>query len=129
MSPLGRRVARFNLHVTNRLAAPVARWLPGFGVVLHTGRTSKRRYRTPVNVFRADGGYVVALVYGAEAEWVKNILAEGGCELITRGQRQRLTAPQVVHDERRRYVPAPVRPVLRLLGVDEFLRLDQPAFV
>ena len=41
----------------------------------------------------------------------------------------RLTAPQVMHDERRRYVPAPVRPVLRLLGVDEFLRLDQPAFV
>jgi deazaflavin-dependent oxidoreductase (nitroreductase family) len=129
MSPLGRRVASFNLHVTNRLAAPFARWLPGFGVVVHMGRTSKRRYRTPVNVFRTDGGYVVALVYGAEAEWVKNVLAAGGCELITRGERQRLTAPQVMHDERRRYVPAPVRPVLRLLGVDEFLRLDQPAFV
>ena len=30
---LGRRVARFNHRVTNRVTRPLARWLPGFGVV------------------------------------------------------------------------------------------------
>jgi deazaflavin-dependent oxidoreductase (nitroreductase family) len=124
MSPLSRRVARFNLRVTNRLIGPVARWLPGFGVVVHTGRRSRRTHRTPVNVFRAGGGYVVALVYGAEAEWVKNVRAAGRCELLTRGRRQQLRSPRIVHDRRRRLVPAAVRPILGVLGVSDFLRLD-----
>jgi hypothetical protein len=54
MTPLlGRHVARFNPRVTNRITRPLARWLPGFGVVEHAGRRSGRRYRTPVNVFRS----------------------------------------------------------------------------
>jgi hypothetical protein len=48
---LGRRIAIFNRHVTNRVLGPVAPWLPGFGIVVHTGRKSGRTYRTPVNVF------------------------------------------------------------------------------
>jgi deazaflavin-dependent oxidoreductase (nitroreductase family) len=124
MSPLlGRRVAHFNRRVTNQLTRPVARWLPGFGVVIHAGRKSKRRYETPVNVFRAVDGYVIALTYGAEADWVKNVLAAGGCELITRGQRQRLTSPAIRSDERQNLVPRVVRPVLRLLRVTEFMHL------
>ena len=59
---LGRRVAHFNRLVTNRVAKRVAPWLPGFGVVAHLGRTSHRPYRTPVNVFRVDDGYVVSRV-------------------------------------------------------------------
>ena len=123
MSPLGRRVAHFNRGVTNHLTRPFASRLPGFGVVVHTGRRSKRRYRTPVNVFAARGGYVIALTYGAESDWVKNVLAAGGCELETRGQRKQLTEPELFDDEGRRQVPALVRPMLRLLGVTEFMRL------
>jgi deazaflavin-dependent oxidoreductase (nitroreductase family) len=117
-------MARFNRRVTNRLTRPVARLLPGFGVVEHTGRRSGRRYRTPVNVFRQGDAYVVALTYGRESEWVRNVLARGGCELVTRGRRHALTAPTVVHDENRRLVPAPLRPILRLLRVADFLRLE-----
>jgi deazaflavin-dependent oxidoreductase (nitroreductase family) len=123
VSPLGRRVARFNTRVTNRLTMPFARLLPGFGVVLHFGRKSGRRYRTPVNVFRTARGYVFALTYGAEAEWVKNVLAAGCCELVTRGRRVRLTAPELRHDPDRRAVPALVRLPLRLLRVTDFLEL------
>jgi deazaflavin-dependent oxidoreductase (nitroreductase family) len=124
---LGRRVAHFNRRVTNHLTRPLARWLPGFGVVVHTGRRSGRRYRTPVNVFREPGGYVVALTYGTEAEWVKNVRAAGGCELITRGRRRALTAPEIVHDSSRRLVPGPLRPILGLLRVNDFLRLHLAA--
>jgi deazaflavin-dependent oxidoreductase (nitroreductase family) len=122
--PAPRWVARFNRRVTNRLLGPVARLLPGFGVVVHRGRTTQRRYRTPVNVFRSGRRYVVALTYGSEAQWVRNVLAGGGCELETRGRTVALTRPRLVRDERRRAVPPPVRPVLRLLGVAEFLELE-----
>lgn len=76
MSPIfGRGMAHFNRRVTNRLTRPLAHWLPGFGIVVHEGRSSKREYRTPVNVFRAPGGYVIALTYGTESDWVQNVRA------------------------------------------------------
>ena len=122
--PLGRRVAHFNRRVTNHLTRPLAVWLPGFGVVIHTGRSSKRQYRTPVNVFRRKDGYLIALTYGRESEWVKNVQSAGECELVTRGRRQRLTSPRILHDETRRLVPPLVRPVLGLLHVTDFLQLE-----
>jgi deazaflavin-dependent oxidoreductase (nitroreductase family) len=120
---LGRRIAHFNRRVTNRLTRPFARWLPGFAVVIHPGRKSKRRYETPVNLFRAADGYVIALTYGPESDWVRNVLAAGRCDVITRGGRQRLTSPEIRHDERQRLVPRPIRPVLRLLRVTDFMHL------
>jgi deazaflavin-dependent oxidoreductase (nitroreductase family) len=122
MSPrLGRRIARFNRRVTNRVTGPFAPWLPGFGVVVHIGRSSQREYHTPVNVFRDGSGYAIALTYGARTDWVRNVLAAGQCTLITRGRRLAVTAPRIVRDESRSRVPPPVRAVLRLLDVDAFL--------
>jgi deazaflavin-dependent oxidoreductase (nitroreductase family) len=83
--PAPRRIARFNKHFTNRLSLKVAGYLPGFAIVSHVGRKSGRPYRTPVNAFRTDGGYIIALTYGAQSDWVKNVLAAGSCELQTRG--------------------------------------------
>jgi deazaflavin-dependent oxidoreductase (nitroreductase family) len=119
-----RSVARVNRRVTNHLLGPLAARLPGFGVVTHSGRKSGRRYRTPVGVFAAPDGYVVALTYGKDTDWVRNVVAAGGCELETRGRHVHLTAPRVVHDESRRLAPRPVRPILRLLGVTDFLQLS-----
>ncbi len=121
---LGRGMARFNRQVLNRLTRPLARHLPGFGVIIHRGRRTDRLYKTPVNVFRHDGDYVVALTYGRESDWVKNVLAAGGCELITRGCRIPLVAPHIEHDESRRLVPAVIRSMLRLLRVADFLYLS-----
>jgi deazaflavin-dependent oxidoreductase (nitroreductase family) len=121
---LPRGLAAFNRRVTNRVTEPLARWLPGLGVVVHRGRRSQREYRSPVNVFARGGRYVVALTYGAESDWVKNVLAEGGCDLVTRGRTVHLGAPEIFHDETRRSVPRLVRPILRLLGVTDFMRLS-----
>ena len=111
----------FTKALVNPITRPFARWLPGFGVLEYRGRTSGRRYRTPMNVFRHGDGYVFALTYGPNVQWVKNVLAAGGCDLLTRGRRVRLTDPQLVHDERRSLMPLPVRLFLGLLGVTEFL--------
>jgi deazaflavin-dependent oxidoreductase (nitroreductase family) len=121
--PLPKSLARFNLRVTNRVADPLAGRLPWFGVLIHRGRRSGRTYRTPVNVFEIPDWYVVALTYGPDAEWVRNVLEAGECELQTHGGRVRLTDPRLVRDENRRLVPPPVRPFLRALGVDHFLLL------
>jgi deazaflavin-dependent oxidoreductase (nitroreductase family) len=120
---LSRRVARFNRVVTNRITGRIAGWAPGFGFVTHEGRRSGRRYRTPVNVFRRGDGYVVPLTYGPTSDWVKNVLAAGGCELTTRGETVQLRAPRVVHDERRGDMPAVVKAILTRVGVSDFLYL------
>ena len=116
-------VAAFNLAVTNRITSRFADRMPGFGIVTHVGRKSGREYRTPVNVFRVPDGFIIALTYGRDCEWVKNILAAGSCEIKTRGLKYRLSLPAVVHDPSRKSFPLPVRAVLRILGADEFLRL------
>src|SRR5216117_811513 len=67
-----RWLASFNLAVTNRISSRFAPRLPGFGIVTHVGRKSGRVYRTPVNVFRDQNGFAIALTYGRESEWVKN---------------------------------------------------------
>ncbi len=121
--PLPKRLARFNLRVTNRVLEPVARRLPGFAVVSHVGRRSGRVRQTPVNLFRAGDRYVIALTYGADSQWVRNVLAAGAVDVETRGRRLRLVAPEVVHDAQRSLVPAAVRPVLRLARVSDFMLL------
>jgi len=118
-----RWVAAFNLAVTNRITSRFAARLPGFGIVTHVGRKSGRIYRTPVNVFRAPKGFLIALTYGRESEWVKNVLAAGECQLETQGVRYRLSAPTIVHDPTRRRFPIPVRMILRLIGANDFMQL------
>jgi deazaflavin-dependent oxidoreductase (nitroreductase family) len=118
-----RRVAAFNLAVTNRITGLFADWLPGFGILTHVGRKSGKVYRTPVNVFRASNGFIIALTYSSQSEWVKNVLAAGGCELKTRWKKYHLSAPKIVHDPTRRRFPIPVRIVLRIVGADEYMDL------
>src|ERR1700674_5012745 len=79
-----RWVAAFNRAFTNRITSLFADRFPGFGILTHAGRKSGRLYRTPVNVFREPDGFLIALTYGRECEWVRNVLATGGCQLETR---------------------------------------------
>ena len=121
--PLPKRLATFNRHVTNRVVGPVARLLPGFAVVSHTGRRSGRVYRTPVNLFRDGDRYVIALTYGSDSQWVRNVLAAGAVDIETRGRRLHLVAPEVVRDAQCSLVPEPIRPILGLARVSEFMLL------
>ncbi len=121
--PLPDWLGRFNRSATNRVMGPFAGRLPGFAVVTHTGRRSGRRYRTPVNIFRSDDGFVIALAYGRERDWVRNVLAAGGCEVQTQGTTVHLRDPDIVTDVGQTLVPGPVRPILRAVGVTEFMRL------
>ena len=122
--PAPRWLARVNLRFTNHLLGPLARHLPGMGVVIHKGRTSGREYRTPVMIFRRGDTVIVALTYGRESQWVQNVLAEGACRLETQGKTLRLVRPRIVHDEQRSSVPAIPRVILGLLNVSDFLEMS-----
>jgi deazaflavin-dependent oxidoreductase (nitroreductase family) len=119
-----RWVAAFNVAVTNRITSRLADRLPGFGILKHVGRKSGRIYRTPVNVFRVPEGFLIALTYGRESEWVRNVIAAGGCQLETRCVQYQLSAATIVHDPTQRRFPLPVRIVLRLIGANDFMQLS-----
>jgi len=124
--PLPKRLARFNRRVTNPVLRHVAGRLPWFAILTHVGRRTGRRHRIPVNLFRGDGDrWVVALTYGADAQWVRNVLAAGWCEVETRSRHHRLVGPELVRDPAQGLVPAPVRPFLRLLRVSGFMVLHE----
>jgi deazaflavin-dependent oxidoreductase (nitroreductase family) len=118
-----RWAAAFNLAVTNRITSRFAGRLPGFGILTHVGRISGKVYRTPVNVFRTPEGFLIALTYGRESEWVRNVMAARGCKLETRGVQYPLSSPTIVHDPTRRRFPIPVRIGLWLIGADDFMQL------
>jgi deazaflavin-dependent oxidoreductase (nitroreductase family) len=123
--PLPDRLARINRRLTNPVVRSIAGRFPTLAIVVHRGRATGQEYRTPVNAFRADALFAIALTYGANRDWVKNVVAGGGCTLERLGRRTPLTDPHIRRGpDARQMLPAPVRPVLRLLGVTEVLTLS-----
>jgi deazaflavin-dependent oxidoreductase (nitroreductase family) len=122
--PIPQSIARFNRSVTNRITHLFAGRAPGFAIVIHKGRTSGKEYRTPLNAFVTPEGFAIALTYGAETDWVKNVLAAGGCTLEYRGHPVQSIDPRfsTLANERERF-PAPVRFILGLINVDKVLLL------
>jgi deazaflavin-dependent oxidoreductase (nitroreductase family) len=119
------RMARFNRLLPNRVIRTFAGWLPPMAVVVHRGRRSGRAYRTPVMAFGLTDGYLVALFYGADRDWVRNVLAADSCTLERGGRRVALTAPRLLgRDDALALTRGPLRSVLRLLRVARFMRLS-----
>ena len=77
-----------------------------------------------MNVFRVPERFLIALTYGRDSEWVKNVVAAGACQLETRGVLYQLSAPTIVHDPTRQRFPLFVRTVLGLIGADDFMQLS-----
>ena len=96
---LGRGVATFNRLINNRIQGVYAWLVPPWAVLLHTGRSSGRTYRTPVLAFRHDNTLVIALLYGEQSQWLRNLSAGGGGRFVRGGHTFELGAPQVVATE------------------------------
>jgi deazaflavin-dependent oxidoreductase (nitroreductase family) len=119
-----RFIRPFTARVINPVTRLFAGWLPGFAILTHVGRTSGRTYRTPINVFRRGDRYLFALTYGSNVDWVKNVLAAGGCQMRTRGRDIRLVEPELIVDRELRQMPWPLGPLLgRLNRVTELLQM------
>ncbi|HET7472917.1 MAG TPA: hypothetical protein VFJ71_07320 [Candidatus Limnocylindrales bacterium] len=122
--PFAKQIAAFNRRVTNPILDPIVWFLPGYGRVETIGRQTGRRHVAPMMGFPSHDGRSVtfALTYGPEANWVRNAVAAGRFWYRTRtGGIVELVGPTVYRDARRGAMPRPVRLVLRLLRVEDFL--------
>jgi len=124
--PLPRWLARFNRRFTNRFFRLFAGRLPPWVIMRHRGRNSGRTYEVPLAAFRVDAGFVFALTYGSGADWVRNTLAAGECQIVRGGVVHSLSNPRLIPAaEGFRLAKRPVQLVLRLIQCDEFLALDE----
>ncbi|MFI1240979.1 nitroreductase family deazaflavin-dependent oxidoreductase [Nocardia salmonicida] len=112
-------------HINKRVFNPRAVAAGKWPVLTHTGRTSGKTYRTPLDAHPVDGGYLFVLVYGSASDWVQNILAAGTAQLRKDGQEIALTTPRVVgRDEAFQALPPEIPRPPKLLRITEFLRMD-----
>lgn len=120
------RRAEFNRVVTNPLFRPISGWLPLWSILEHTGRKSGKTYRTPVSMFSTPDGVAVALVYGPERDWLKNLQAAGGGRAKMGGRTFAVTNPRVVPTaEAAALLKSPWRQILNRADVDYTLLLTR----
>lgn len=97
-------------------------------VLTHTGRASGAVYHTPLDAHAVPGGYMFILVYGAQSDWVQNVLASGSASLLVDGKNIPLAAPRLLSGESAwDELPAGTKRPPGFLNVSELLRMDVAA--
>jgi deazaflavin-dependent oxidoreductase (nitroreductase family) len=93
-------------------------------VILHRGRASGRQYETPVGAVAADGGFVIALVYGSRTNWLRNVLASGSATIVHEGHAYAVDQPEIVPMQvAGAHFTAGDQRGFRWLGIDQALRV------
>jgi deazaflavin-dependent oxidoreductase (nitroreductase family) len=88
----------------------------------HVGRTSGTRYATPVYPHLAGDQVFIALPYGVDVNWVRNVRAAGHCRMTYEGLRFELDEPAVVTAADRPDLPPRLRAMAERRG-NRYLRL------
>jgi deazaflavin-dependent oxidoreductase (nitroreductase family) len=119
-------VRQFNKAIFNRLILTFAgRHM--YAVVHHVGRRSGHAYTTPVVAVPIADGFIIALTFGADTDWCRNVLAAGQCMLQWHGLIYTVSRPEVVEVAAiRPLVPSWGRPLVTILRVRQFLKLYRP---
>jgi deazaflavin-dependent oxidoreductase (nitroreductase family) len=124
--PLPHFLPAINRRVKNPVARRFAGRVPPFAIIVHKGRKTGTEYRTPIMAFRSPAGFAIALTYGPETDWIRNVRAAGTCTLEYRGAVIPLAEPRLVHaPEARHLLPAAIRVILRLMRVDDYLMMNR----
>lgn len=91
------RIRTFNKHVTNRILRGFAHSSRGpFAVIRHVGRRSGKPYETTIMVWPMGRDFVIALTYGPEVDWYRNLLASGQGTLLWHGRRYAIGRPEAL---------------------------------
>lgn len=111
--------------INKRIFNPTALKNDKWAVISHTGRSSGKEYRTPIEAHSVEGGYVFILIYGPESDWVQNIFASGSAALEIGGETLRLQSPRLIPpDTVWEILPAGTKRPASFLKVTDFLRMD-----
>ncbi|NIS80855.1 MAG: nitroreductase [Anaerolineales bacterium] len=118
------RIRIFNKYIFNRITLTFAERGP-FSVVYHIGWRSGRTYRTPVLASFVGETIIIPLSYGENVDWLRNILARGGCEIVRKNKRIAATKPEVLDSTAAfAILPENRRKLLERFKVEKFLRLQ-----
>lgn len=119
------RIRTFNKYITNRITRRFASFSRGpFALIRHIGRRSGKTYETPIMVEPVGDDFVIALTYGPEVDWYRNVLAAGHCTLLWHGRVYALDKPEPMAVQMALPVfPQPQRLILRMLGTQHFVRM------
>ena len=124
--PIPKSITVFNKHVTNRFFLLFSWWIPPFAVIEHRGRTSGRQYRTPVLAFPTAEGYLFALTYGRNVDWVRNLRSSGNGILKYGGGTEKIHYYQLItYEEVKENFPGIVRLFLQIIHVNDCLIVEK----
>ncbi len=127
-------VVRIAMRPMTRLLNPLIARLAGrrhfrmAALVRHVGRRSGRTYQTPVSARRTGDVVIIALTFGNQSDWSRNVRAAGGCSIRLDGSEYVATMPEFLSrqqtgaDIRSAFSPVE-RAGFRMLGIRQFLRL------
>jgi len=130
-------VRRFNRGVGNPHQMKTAGTAGAYAsVVQHVGRNSGRQFETPVVAETMMDGFVIALPYGSQADWVKNVLKSGSATIVHEGGTYFVHQPEVVatadvlayfpEKDRRNLFPVPRGPLSPRLPRGDAWRVRSP---
>ena len=113
------RIRIINKHVTNPLLRRFARLSRGpFAVIRHVGRRSGKSYETTIMIWPLRDGFVIALTYGPEVDWYRNILVAEHSTLLWHGRVYTVGRPEPLDVEAALpALPPAFRLILRRRGV------------
>jgi deazaflavin-dependent oxidoreductase (nitroreductase family) len=85
----------------NRIALPLAghRFFPLWAVLRHRGRRTGKEYAVPLAVIPTETTFIIALPWGRETDWVRNVRAVGRCTVRWKGADYECTDPTFVDSE------------------------------
>jgi len=97
--------------------------------IQHVGRRSGKVYVTPVTAHVHGDVILIALTFGNQSDWTRNVRAADGCTIRINGRTYLATSPQFLSREQAGpLLKAAFSPMqragTRMLGVRQFLRLD-----
>jgi deazaflavin-dependent oxidoreductase (nitroreductase family) len=121
--PIPHAVTTFNRDVLNKAMVHLAGH--GWFVELeHRGRRSGRTYRVPMMAFDGGGVVTVALTYGPNVDWLRNLRSAGGGRMHVGRELLTLGAPRRLEEATgRARMPQPPRAMLPVLGCHEYVEL------
>jgi hypothetical protein len=81
-------------------------------------------YETPLGAWPYRDGFVVAIFFGSDTDWCRNVMAAGTCTLTWKGQTYQLERPEIISGpDVLQAWPVWERIGLRAYGIKDFLWL------
>ena len=94
----------------------------------HVGRRSGKAYVTPTSAHIRGDVLLIALTFGNQSDWSRNVRPAAGCTVRMGGHTYRATSPELVTwADDKPLIASAFNPALRagfrLLGIQQFVRL------